>query len=534
MAYLSTDRKNGEQYLRIMQSVLVKGKKTKKTLYSLGKVSDYTPEMLQRIGTRLYELGGGDLKVLLGDDTQEISRVNYGYYQCVQKVLKHYGIDQVLDRSVRGSKRQIDISNCLNLMLIERLHDPCSKRQSYFNQEEYLGIEPVELHHLYRTLDFMSDHAPHIQRAIFQKGRDLFNQKLDVVFYDVTTFYFHSDKEDELRAKGFSKDGKQGKVQIVFGLLIDKNKQPVGYQIYKGNYFEGKTFADAVQKLKDTYQIDKIIVVADRGMLNSGNIKITENEGYEFIMGERLKSLSQATKDYLIDPKNYKDQWVYTKNEEEIKLKYCLSTYKDRTIIGTWSDKRAAKDKADREELLEKAQKLLDNPSQLSKKAQRFFIKDDSEHQYSLNIKKIEQSEKYDGYLAISTNNKDLSIDQILDHYRHLYQIEHSFRTFKSHLETRPMFHWTEKRIEGHICLCYISYTIQNYLRQKLESHKLKLSDQALRKNLDKMQLSLVTTQDKNFYIRSNNTFDIPQIITKLGLKPFPSIIDKSQIINYL
>lgn len=534
MAYFKVDRKDGEQYLRIMQSKRVDGKVVKKTLYSLGKVSDYTPAMLRRIGERLYVLGGGELRELLGADTEELNRVNYGYYQACTKALRYYGLDRLLNQIQRRSKVQFSIYHCMLLMLIERLHQPDSKRSNYMNQSEYWGVEPVELQHLYRSLDHISAHAELIQNTIYTTGRNLFNQKLDVVFYDVTTFYFHSDKSDDLRAKGFSKDGKQGKVQIVFGLLIDQHKQPVGYQIYKGNYFEGKTFSDAINRLKDKYQIDKVVVVADRGMLNQTNIGITEKEGYEFIMGERLKSLPAEVKSHLITPKNYKSEWVYNKDGQEIRAKYCLTEYKGRTIIGTWSAKRARKDKNDREELLEKAEKLLERPSQLSRKAQRFFIKDNTDHKYSLNTEKIKQAKQYDGYLAISTNNKNLPTHEILDHYRHLYQVEHSFRTFKTHLETRPMFHWTPKRIEGHICLCYISYTVHNFLQQKLKKGQINLSDKALRKALDGMQMSLIKSKNKQFYIRSNNKDPIPGVINRLGLAKIPNIITKSQIINYL
>jgi len=534
MAYISIDRKKGEEYIRIMESVVVNGKKTKRTLHSLGKVSDYTPEILKRIGRRLFELGGGDFKALLGPDIKELTRINYGYFQCINKGIKFYGLDQTIRRVQKNKRIKFDLYQCLLLMLVERLHDPSSKRQNYFNQSEYLGLQKVELHQIYRSLDYLSDAAKIIQQKIYEKGRNLFNQKLDVVFYDVTTFYFHSDKADELRAKGFSKDGKQGKVQIVFGLLIDKHKQPIGYQIYKGNFFEGHTFRDALEKLKKAYAIDKVIVVADRGMLNKNNIQLTVENSFEFILGEKLRMLPATVKSYLIQPVHYKSEWVYDKDGEEVHVRYCAIKHEERTIIGTWSDRRAAKDKNDREEKLEKALMFLNKPSQLSKKAKSFFIKDEATHKYSLDEDKIKAAAQYDGYLAISTNTTDLATTEILDHYRHLFQIEQTFRTFKSHLETRPMFHWTEKRIEGHICMCYISYTIHNFLRQRLAAKKVKLSDSALRRNLDKMQLSLIETGGKQFYIRSANKEHIPNIVQKLGLKPLPSFFHKDQIINYL
>ena len=142
-----------------------------------------------------------------------------------------------------------------------------------------------------------------IQQQIFTTGRNLFNQKLDVVFYDVTTFYFESEveKEGELRQMGFGKDGKIGNTQILFCMMIDRDKNPIGYRIFKGDTYEGHTFEKALEDLTKQYQIDKIIVVADRGMLSKNNLQITTDKGYEFIIGERLKTLPKAIQNPLLD-----------------------------------------------------------------------------------------------------------------------------------------------------------------------------------------------------------------------------------------
>jgi len=422
------------------------------------------------------------------------------------------------------------------LMLVERLYDPGSKRSNYINQNDYIGPEPVALQHLYRSLDYLADHSRLIENQIFQTSRNLFNQNLDVVFYDVTTFYFESDKAGGLRQKGFSKDGKQGKVQVLFGLLIDKHRNPVGYRIYKGDYFEGHTFEDAIATLKQTYQIDKIIVVADRGMLSRANIKLISSEqtGYEFIVGDRLKSLPGKVQKILLNITNYNKQWIYDKNGEAIVIKYATIEHESRTIIGTWSQKRADKDRYEREEKIQKAEKLLKTPSQIGRKASRFFIKMEGKTNYKLDEEKINQSEKYDGFLAISTNNTTLHPTDVLDNYRHLFLIEQTFRTFKTHLETRPMFHWTDKRIEGHICLCYMAYAIQNFMLSKLQQAGTGLSETELRRALTRMQVSHIRNNGIELYLRSAMDGRIPEVVNKLGLKRLPSLIAKPQIINYL
>ncbi|MEM9984456.1 MAG: hypothetical protein AAF804_05110 [Bacteroidota bacterium] len=237
MAYLKTDKKSGGTYLRIVESYRdASVRSRKRTLHTLGRLEDYSPEMLQRIGARLYELGGGDLRSLLGDNIEELGRYNYGFYQIYGKIFRNYGLDRVLGHIARGKKLSYDLSNVVLLMLLERLNDPGSKLCNYQNQSEYLGLAPVELHHLYRSLDQLADNHERIQSCIYQSSRDLFNQQLDVVFFDVTTFYFDSDKEleGELRQKGFSKDGKQGKTQVVLGYSSTKTNNPLAMNCIEG------------------------------------------------------------------------------------------------------------------------------------------------------------------------------------------------------------------------------------------------------------------------------------------------------------
>lgn len=529
MAYLKVERKGSGNYLRILESYRNdKGLPTSRVLYSLGKVEDYTPQELRSMGIKLFELGGGDVKSLLQGDLLESGRFNYGYQQIFGKALQHYGLVDVFRRIGKKGRLQFNLTESIFLMLLERLQEPCSKRNSFFNQQEYVNLSPVALHHLYRALDKLADNNLLIQQQIFRTGRDLFNQKLDIVFYDVTTFYFESEieKEGELRQMGFGKDGKIGNTQILFCMMIDKDKNPIGYRIFKGDTYEGHTFEKALEDLKQQFDIDKIIVVADRGMLSKNNIQITTAKGYEFILGERLKSLPKDIQKPLLDLSNYKNEWVYKDNtDEQVTIKYTTLNHEGKIIIATYSEKRAKKDKQDREDKLTTAKKMLANPALLKKKAARFFLESDGKEKYTLNESKILLSEKYDGFLAISTNNETLAVTDVLDQYKQLYKIEHSFRTLKSHLETRPMFHWTDKRIEGHICLCYIAFALQNYVLQKVNKTKSVFTETSLRKTLDKMQVSLMKHNTKEIYVRSAPAENEVYLQQQMGVQPLLPII---------
>ena len=538
MSFLKVERKSSGTYLRIIESYRdEQGQVRHRIVHSLGKVEDYTPEQLRQIGIRLYELGGGDIKALLEGTTEEVGRFNYGYYQIYRKAFEHYGLHDLMRRIAKRWKVSFDLDSAVMLMLLERLQEPCSKRSNYANQLDYAGLEPVYLQHLYRTLDKLAAENKLIQQQILQTGRDLFNHTLDVVFYDVTTLYFESDKEipNNLRQKGFSKDGKIGQTQILFCMLIDADKHPVGYQIFRGNTFEGHTLPHAITQLKRDYNINKIIIVADRGMIGKENIEAITSNGYEFIVGERLKNLPAEIQNKLLNKDNYQQTWVYhDATGEQTTLQYYVTRYNNKTIIATYSESRAAKDKNEREQKLKTADTLLKNPSLIKKKASRYFIKQQNNSSYQLDTEKIKQNEHYDGLLAIATNATNLTHEQALDQYHQLFKIEHTFRTFKSHLEVRPIFHWINRRIEGHICLCYIAYTLLDWILSKLANFPIPMTENILRKMLDSMQISLIQHNDKKIYLRSAQQPYEVKLQQALGIKPLPPIIPHDSLRQYL
>lgn len=536
MAFLRKERKDTGTYIRIVQSYRdEQGKSRHRTLYNLGKVEDYEPSALKKIGQALYELGGGTPEELEQKLLHEIGRFYYGFPMIVRRLLNIYSLDTFLNGITRNKSLGFSMLESVILLISERLHDPVSKLSNYKNQSDYIGIGQMELHQIYRTLDYLYENQEPIKRIIYSKGRNLFNQKLDVVFYDVTTFYFDSDKEDGFREKGFGKDGKIGNTIVTFGLLIDQNKQPVGYEVYRGKQYEGHTFTDALDRLKEKYQIEKVICVADTGMMNQDNILEVGQNGYEFIFGERLKSLEQGIQNEILNRGNYQILTMDdTESNDKIEIQYYVTGYKKRKLITTYSAKRAAKDKAEREEKVRRAQVFLNNPSALEKKARTYFIRKEGQDQYSLDLEKIQKSERFDGFLCIATNNKELSVQEILQAYKQLYKVEHSFRSFKSFLETRPMFHWTESRILGHLALCYISFTLLNYLQLQLKAQATPQSENQIRKNLVKMQMSLIVQNGKEYYLRSKTEQGAKQIMNAIAIKEIPDFMPQRAINQYL
>lgn len=540
MAFLKVDKKKSGNYLRIVESYREgQGSCRHKTLCHLGKAEDYSEKTLKKIGKIFLKLSGEDIQgdSLLKNEIKELGRYNYGFPLIYDRIMKIYGLDKLF-KSI-GKKKQLsyNLYHSLLLMVIERLNEPSSKLSNYNHREEYIGLQDSGLHNLYRSLDQLQEHQLQVQQQIYSTGRHLFNQELDIVFYDVTTFYFDSDKEDGFRNKGFSKDGKIGNTTIVFGMLIDKDKNPIGYRIYEGGKYEGHTFADAVRKLKQEYSIDKVITVADRGMMNRENINLLNSPeiGYEYIIGERLKNLPKDLQEKILDRGKFvKKEIVDTDSGEVIQIEHYTIEHEGKRIITTYSESRAKKDRHEREEKIRKGKEYLSEPSKVERKASNYYLKKNTKSEYVLDEEKIAKSRKYDGFISISTNAEKLSDAEALDAYKQLYKIEHSFRTFKSYLETRPMFHWTQKRIEGHLCLCYISFTLLNYLIQQYRRQGKAVSETKLWELTRKMEISLIEQSGEEFFLRSKITDEAKQVLKELKIKELPSMIGKNGISDYI
>ena len=535
MAFLRREIKKSGTYLSICESYRdLDGRVQRRVLRKLGNAADYSREALERIGRQLIELAKGPIGE--PDNIVELSRHNYGYPLVLHQLLRLYDLDVIMRRFTRSHKLSFSLLQNLLLMLCDRFNDPLSKLGSYNLQKEYTGLgDSIELQHIYRTLDYLAVNNGAIQTHIYNRNRTLFNYELDVVFYDVTTFYFDSEVQQEgaLRQLGFGKDGKVGKTQILFSLLIDKNKIPIGFQIFRGDQYEGHTFKKAVEKLKTQYNIKRIIVVADSGMLNADNIELFDEGGaaqsMEYIVGDRIKNLGEPAIAHLTNIKNYTTVIIKDEEGNNIPLQYSTYLYKGRTIICTYSEKRATKDKAEREEKIGKAEKMLKQPSNIEKKAKRYFIKNTAEKKYEIDHEKIKQQTRFDGFKAIATNIKDVTPAIALEKYKDLYKIEQSFRSFKSYFETRPMFHWTDKRIEGHIVLCYISFCLLTFLQNKCG-----YSEQTIRRILSKMELSKIALDGQLVWLRSATSEQAAHLLKSIKLKQLPSVISDATILNYL
>jgi len=503
-------------------------------LFNLGRLDQIKDnKSFQNLAKRLLELSEAKDMVSL-DTISDAQIVNWGYI-VYQKIWKEFGLDKILNKLTKKRKTRFNLNEASFLVAIQHLLDPKSKLSTYAHQNRYIGLPEIELQHLYRSLDLLCESKEILEEEIFYQNRNLFNIQVDVVFYDVTTFSFESVRKDSLRDFGFSKDAKFKEVQVVMGLLIDREGRPIGYDLFPGNTFEGKTLEVALQKLEKRFGIRKVIIVADKGINSKINLKKITDRGYDYIFASRIKNLKKD-----IRQKIFKDDYQemgeisYKVISYINKIKEANQTYElPEELIITYSPQRAEKDRADRERLIKKARKLLKNKSYITasnKRGGKKYLKSSRDVNWVLDEEAIRKDEIFDGYYAIQTSERNLKPQDILEAYHHLWKIEESFRLMKTTLEVRPIFHWTEPRIKGHFVICFLAFLLERTLESKLKRATLSASPQQIREALNSMNFAEVKIKQKKFFIKTKFNSLGNKILRLLRIKPPQNVTPTSEL----
>jgi transposase len=379
-----------------------------------------------------------------------------------------------------------------------------------------------------------------LEKYLFQKNRHLFNLKVDVVFYDVTTFHFESVKADTLKDFGYSKAGKFNEVQVVLGLLMDCEGRPIGYELFPGSTFEGKTLEVSLEKLEQRFGIRRVIIVADRGLNSKFNLKKIVDKGYGYIVASRIKNMPKRIQEEILDTDGY------TELDPEEKICYKVIDYTNRMkengkifelpekLIVTYSPARAKKDRADRERLIEKAKSLLENKSQIkasNKRGGKKYLKGTGELEWVLDQEAIAKDERFDGYYGIQTSEKELEVQDVLDAYHTLWKIEESFRIMKSTLEVRPVFHWTEPRIKGHFVVCFLAFLLERTLEFRLKKANVAASPEKIREALNSLAFVEMEVEQKKFYVKAKGTELSNKILRALRIKPPKNVTPAEELV---
>ncbi|RZI47384.1 IS1634 family transposase [Rickettsiales endosymbiont of Peranema trichophorum] len=210
--------------------------------------------------------------LITNHDITEIRRENWGLEVIIDRLFSIYKLEPLFAKLTLDRKIEYDIVAAVKFMVATRFVEQMSKLASFHQRHSFSGFGNFDLQHLYRSLDELHRYQTEIKTHLFRSQKALSKKEIDVVFFDVTTLYFESQQSDRLRDFGFSKDCKFNETQIVLSLLITSDGRPIGYEIFPGNQYEGNTLLDCLQQLRDFYNVQKVVIVADRGLSSFQNL----------------------------------------------------------------------------------------------------------------------------------------------------------------------------------------------------------------------------------------------------------------------
>jgi transposase len=337
-------------------------------------------------------------------------------------------------------------------LIIARLYQPASKLETIEILNESFSKEYI-LKTVYRHLKkaIKKGIKEYFQESLIEFARKDLGDSLRLVFYDVTTLYFESQVKTELKDFGFSKDHRPTDTQIVIGLVVGRDGFPIYFDVFPGKTFEGHTFIPIVKNIKKLLETPELVVIADAAMISKDNIEALTDAEISFVVGARLANLPETL--------------INTISSELAKTdgKIVTETYRKQRLICQYSQKRANKDKSDREKRLKKAKDAIDAPSKITGRF-RFVLT--TGRKPILNTELIKKAEKLEGIKGYVTNT-DLPEAEIIERYHDLWRIENSFRITKNDLEARPIFHYMEDTIKAHLIIVFAGLAIAKYLEIK-------------------------------------------------------------------
>lgn len=464
-----------------------------------------------------------------------------------------------------------NVQEAIFTLVMHRIMNPKSIRATQNNLSNFVGLK---LHHrdlYYQSLSLLDE----LTDKLIDHICDIFDKKAGerrpIALYDVTTYAFESVESGELRMFGFSKDNKNNEVQVVMGLLVDTNGLPISFQLFPGDTMDQSTLVDAVSDLKRRFKMDKIVIVADRGLNGKENLLFLSEEGHDYVIGYSLKKAPEAIKALALDINNWDEVTV----DENGEVKFCSKDIdyeyeikvemtdeekaeeralaaknkkrgrakKYKTVILpvkihiTWDAKRANKDRKDRERVLEKVKKTLENPgnvkAQLKRGRNQYLDVDIKTDEVKLDEGRIASQQQYDGFYAIVTNQETFTTEQVVAIYNDLWQIEESFRILKTDLRARPVYVWKDSHVKGHFTLCYLSFCITRYIQYRHKKAKgtsistEKICDAIYAPSIlvhDQVPQRLIPTNVTETYISLLELFEQPYLTTVMSANEFKKI----------
>ena len=442
-----------------------------------------------------------------------------------QRLWQLTGCQHVIQQLLKGRRFEFSIERAIFLTVLHRLFDPGSDRAAdkWKNDYEIEECEDLQLHHLYRAMGWLGDElsrkeqadktpfAPRynkdlIEEALFARRRDLLTE-LQLVFFDTTSIYFEGQGGETIGQRGHSKDHRPDLKQMIVGAVLDQEGRPICCELWPGNTTDVTTLIPVVDRLRSRFGVTKVCIVADRGMISKETIEELEKEerGWQYILGARMRSQNEVKDEVLARAGRYRV--VHPERQtsaDPAPLKVKEVQVEGHRYIVCLNEDEARKDAADREAIVASLQEKLRSgeKSLVGNKGYRRYLSSTGADHFQIDEAKIKEEARYDGKWVLRTN-ADLDAAEVALQYKRLWMVEAWFRSSKSLLQTRPIYHKCDETIRGHVFCSFLALVLRQELEVRLakDGHTFEWAD--VIQDLDRLQMVEVEQDGKRFLLRS-------------------------------
>jgi transposase len=473
------------EYLQIVENNRDGKRTVQRVIATVGRMDKINDKgAIETLVRSLSRFSKETLLVLSGKSDIEASAKKIGPTLIFERLWRELKIDMVLHRLLKGRRFGFDVERAVFLTVLHRLFASGSDRFCDTWRRDYIidGVDDLSLHHLYRAMAFLGerleDQQDHtfsprvtkdlIEEDMFHLRQDLFSS-LDVVFFDTTSIYFEGEGGKTLGELGHSKDHRPDLKQMIVGVVLDNEGNPLCQEMWPGNTADVKSLIPVMERLRRRFAIGSFCIVSDRGMVSEETLGHLEKEHIPYILGARMRRVKEVKEEVLSRAGRYHEvhpEGVSSRDPSPLKVKEVIVN--DHRYIVCLNTKQARKDAADRQAIIDSlSEKLKTSPKSLvGNKGYRKYLTMHRET-VSLNEEKIEEEKRFDGKWVLKTNTA-LTAPQVALKYKELWQVEQVFRDMKSILDTRPIFHQRDETIRGHVFCSFLALVLRKELDRRL------------------------------------------------------------------
>jgi transposase len=490
--FIRTKHSGARTYLQLVENQRVDGKVRQHILHTLGRLDllqesgqlDALLSSLQRFSQKLAAQGA-----LAKGEVETLGFRHLGAVLIFERLWQQLGLERVLAGLLRARHFGFAVERVLFVTVLQRLLAPGSDRQAerWLQDYQIAGTAQLELQHFYRAMAWLGEPLPEseqdgatpfaprctkdlLEEALFARRRDLYTQ-LDLVFFDTTSIYFEGAGGESLGQYGHSKDHRADLKQMVVGAVLDNCGNPVCAELWPGNTADVSTLLPIAQRLRRRFQIGRICLVADRGMISAETMKQLVAQDWQYILGVRMRACKQAREEVLGRAGRYHEVTPEReRSKDAAPLKVKEVRVEERRYIVCVNTEEARKDAHDREAILVSLREALQRGDKalVGNKGYRRYLKNPAGH-FSIDEEKVAEEARCDGKWVLTTNT-EWGAEEVALRYKQLWTVEEIFRSMKTLLETRPVYHKCDETIRGHVWCSYLALLLRKELQDRLDA----------------------------------------------------------------